>query len=280
MKILFIGDIVGEPGLTFLEAHLKMIVAQTEADVVVANGENVSITGPSSISGFGLVERDLKRLLDLGIQAVTLGNHAWDGPDYEAVLAHPAVVRPLNLGRFTPGRGATVVATSRGRLGVINVAGRSAIPTVDTPYEVTEAQLEAWANEVDAVLVDMHGNHLEKQILAAHLDGKVAAVIGTHTHVPTLDAQLLPGGTAYVTDVGMVGPTGGVSGVDPDYFREWSKRRVRPTRPFALANGPITFGAVLVETDGPLARSIHRVGATFVFGGASQTLDVSLTWPR
>lgn len=270
MKILFIGDVVGNPAIEFLEAHLEGIIRQTEPDAVIANGENASVTGPVSVNGFGLTECDLERLLALGIEVVTLGNHAWDGPDYEVVLAHPAVLRPINQGPYSPGRGATVIETLRGRLGVINVAGRSAIPLADDPCEAVEAQLAAWDRAVDSILVDMHGDHLEKQIFAARLDGQVAAVVGTHTHIPTLDAQLLPRGTAYVTEVGMVGPTGGVLGVDPDYFREWSRRRVKPARAFALAQGPMAFGAVLIEAGERIAQSISRVGSSYRFDGLAQ----------
>lgn len=265
MRVLFIGDIVGDPGVSFLERNLRRVVAEHAPDVVVANGENASTTGPASPSGFGITRGDLQRILGAGVEVITTGNHAWDGPDYEEVLAHPRVLRPLNHGPHGPGRGALIWQTPAGRLGVINAAGRSAIPLVDDFCDAVEAQLDRWEGAVDAVIVDMHGNHLEKQILAARLDGLVSAVVGTHTHIPTMDAQILPRGTGYVTDVGMVGPTGGVSGVDPDYFREWSRRRVRPPRQYTLARGPIAFGAVLIECDGRAARSVRRLSSSYLF---------------
>ena len=260
MRVLFIGDVVGDPGISFLEAHLPQLIERTRPDVVIANGENASVTGPASISGFGITLGDLARLQTGGVDVITTGNHAWDGHEYEQVLASPGVLRPINQGRGGPGKGSLVWTAAHRRLGIINVAGRTAIPSVDDYADAAEGQLKDWGDEVDAVIVDMHAGHIEKQILAARLDGKVSVIVGTHTHVPTRDAQILPRGTGYVTDVGMVGPTGGVSGVDPDYFREWSRRRVIPSRPFSLASGPITFGAILAELNGFSARSIRRVG--------------------
>ncbi len=275
MKVLFIGDIVGPPGVQFLERQLKSIISEYAPDVVVANGENASTTGLASPSGFGISKRDLERIFAAGVEVVTTGNHAWDGPDYEAVLSHPQVLRPINHGKHGPGKGAVMWETKKGRLGIINVAGRTAIPNVDDYSEAVETQVELWGEEVDAVIVDMHAENLEMQILAARLDGKVSAVFGTHTHVPTLDAQILPGGTAYVSDVGMVGPTGGVSGVDPEYFREWSKRRVRPPRQYTLAAGPMTCGAMIAELDGFKGKRIYRVCQSYVYEPKKQVMETA-----
>lgn len=213
-RLLFIGDIVGQPALDYLERHLPTLITSNQADFVVANAENLEVSGV----GAGMTGASLERLFRAGVQLVTGGNHSWDGPEGNSVHTDSRVLRPLNVGSMRPGRGAGVVTSSAGvRLGVVNVAGCSAISEVHPPLEATLRQLKGW--EVDTVLIDVHSESVfEKLGLAYALQGRAAAVLGTHTHVQTRDARVLPGGVAYLSDVGMTGPSGGMQGYDPAGF--------------------------------------------------------------
>ena len=253
--ILFIGDITGLPALEYLEQHLPAWLSAHPTDFVIANAENLEISG----KGAGMTRAALERLFAIGVQLVTGGNHSWDGPEGVSVHADPRVLRPLNVGSVHAGRGAGIVTSGRGvRLGVVNVAGRSAIPDVDDPLHAIEQQLERW--EVDAVLVDVHGESVfEKTSLAFALIGRIAALLGTHTHVQTGDARVLPGGVAMVSDVGMTGPTGGVQGYDPIGFITRLRSQGDAQQPLELASGPIELGAVMVWLEGARAVRIERL---------------------
>lgn len=260
--LLFIGDIVGEAGLAFLEARLPGLLEQRRPDFVVANAENLHLE-PHPNGPCGMTQAELARLFALGVQLVTGGNHSWDGPEGVSVHADPRVLCPLNRGSGWPGRGAGVVASPGGfRLGVVNLAGRSALPDVNDPFMALAAQLDAWdrLGAVDAVLVDHHGESVfEKATLAHAFAGRLAALVGTHTHAPTADLRTLAGGVAYVSDVGMTGPTGGVQGYHPEAFVEDMRTQgfLRPAmRP---ASGPVELGAVLITLEGRRALSIERV---------------------
>ena len=259
-QLLFIGDIVGELGLAYIEAHLPRYIVGRDDLFVVANGENLAITGTGGPNACGMTMPFLERLLAAGVDVVTGGNHSWDGPEAEATLAHPLVIRPLNVGQGPAGRGAMIASKNGFRLGVINVTSLTAIPRADQPFDSFERQLAAWDGLVDAVMVDFHGDSpFEKLSFGFAAAGRVAAVLGSHTHVPTLDTRLFPGGTAYVTDAGFTGPGGGLMGYAPEPFAELMRTR-RPSRiPLQLADGPIEFGAVLVTLDGARAIAIERV---------------------
>ena len=260
MKVLFIGDIVGESGLEFLEEHLPRLRSRLDPTFVVANAENLSITGSNPVSGCGMAGEDVSRLFELGIDALTGGNHSWDGPSAEAVHCDPRVLRPLNYSDRAPGRGTAILERNGTKLGVVNLASRTALPYVDQPHDVLERQLEEWDGEVDAVLVDFHGESVsEKQIFAWSFAGRVAAVLGTHTHVATLDDRILPGGTAFVSDVGMTGPSGGMQGYDPELFLEVIRTRLPSRKEGKLASGPVELGAVLVRVEGGKATAIERL---------------------
>ncbi len=263
-RILFIGDVVGEAGMAHLEAVLPGLRDAHEPDFVVVNGENAALAGPNPIHGAGMTPRDAERLFALGVDVVTGGNHSWDGPHVDAVHAYPRVLRPLNVGPAAPGRGAVVVEGRRSRLGVVNLASRTALPRVDQPYDVLRRQLATWAADgaPDLVLVDFHGESVsEKQIFAWAVDGLVTAVLGTHTHVPTLDVRVLPGGTAYVSDVGMTGPSGGMQGYEPGVFVEAMRTRMPGRGRGGWASGPVELGAVLVTTSSGHATGIRRLRA-------------------
>jgi metallophosphoesterase (TIGR00282 family) len=259
--ILFIGDIVGPMGVTYLEDRLPALAAEHRPDFILANAENTALHSNGAGGSCGMRPDLLDRLFTLGIDLVTGGNHSWDGPHGRTIHADPRVVRPLNVGRLAPGRGAAVVDKGGVRLGVINLISGTAMQGVDSPLDAVEQQLAAWQGTVDATLVDFHGESvMEKLALAFAFAGRVTGVFGTHTHVPTLDTRILPGGTAYVTDVGMTGPGDGIQGYAPDIFVNTFRLRLPSGDPLAFASGAIELGAVVVRCAGGRAVSIERVG--------------------
>lgn len=262
-KLLFIGDIVGEPGLAYLEAHLPALIAEHQPDFVIANAENSDITGPVLA---GTSPQSTARLFALGVDLITGGNHSWDGANHAAVYEDPRVLRPLNYGKAAAGEGTAVVTKNGLKLSVINLISRTAaMPFADNPFGAMETQLEAWdaagiTSSLDLLLVDFHGESVtEKMMMAYMVDGIATAVLGTHTHVRTLDTQILPKGTAYCTDVGMTGPTGGIQGYRPERFIDLARTRLGSSHPFAWADGPVELGAVLITADGRKAVAIQRL---------------------
>ncbi|MDQ6750949.1 MAG: TIGR00282 family metallophosphoesterase [Actinomycetota bacterium] len=209
MRLLFVGDVVGGLGRRALRALLPELRERYELDFVIANGENAA-------GGVGITPKVADQLFAVGVDVITLGNHAYRHRDVYGYLDdQPNILRPANFLASQPGHGACVVARGGIRLGVVNLsgnlflkAGRAAFPEADT-------QLEKLDGRVDHILVDMHAEATSEKVgMGWYLDGRVTAVVGTHTHVPTADARVLPGGTAYITDVGMTGPRGGVIGVN------------------------------------------------------------------
>lgn len=260
-KIVFMGDVVGEPGVAFIEDNLPALLAQHTPDFVIANAENMALDYGAAYRGIcGMSPEGLARLWGAGVDIVTGGNHSWDGPHGLTVHNDERVLRPLNHGNTAPGRGAGIVTKADTRLGVVNLVSRTALPQADNPIDALEAQLDAWAGQVDAVLVDFHGESInEKQTVAFTFDGRVSAVVGTHTHVPTNDTRLLPNGTAYVTDAGMVGPGGGIQGYQPELFVNRARLRLGTPDELKLATGDVEFGAVLITLEATRAISIERL---------------------
>ncbi len=258
-KLFFIGDIVDEPGLTYLEAHLPALIEAHRPDFVIANAENLN----TSNDACGMTAASLARLFALGVDAVTGGNHSWDGQQGRTVHDDPRVLRPLNYGKRAPGRGATIIEKDGVCLGVVNLISPEVCSLADHPLDVMEAQLAAWRGRVDLIVVDYHGESvMEKLIFAFAFDGHVAAVLGTHTHVQTADTRLLPCGTAYVTDVGMTGPGGGVQGYDAARFVRSAWERLPTAEPMRVAEGAVEFGAVLITcNDDGTAAAITRLSA-------------------
>ena len=208
MKLLFVGDVVAGIGRRTLAALLPALRDEHQPDFVVVNGENAA-------GGVGITRKTAQELLDLGVDAITLGNHAYRHREvYEYLDTEPRILRPANFPKGSPGRGHTIVESSGRRLGVVNLSGQLYLEAVRSPFSEADAIVAELRDSTDAVLVDMHAEATsEKVALGWYLDGRVLAVVGTHTHIPTADARVLPGGTAYVTDVGMTGPRGGVIGV-------------------------------------------------------------------
>jgi len=265
INIIFVGDIVGEPGIVYLETHLPKLINAHRADFVIANAENLHlehhVAGPCGMTG-----AELERLYALGVQVVTGGNHSWDGPEGVSVHDDPRVLRPLNRGAGWPGRGAGIAQSGTGfRLGIVNLAGRTAIPGVDDPAHALETQLETWCVGhsdalVDAVLVDHHSESVFEKVTLAHaFAGRISALVGTHTHAPTLDARVLRGGVAYVSDVGMTGPGGGAQGYDPSAFVASLQSQGFKRELMRLADGPVEFGAVLIGVERGVGTGIERI---------------------
>jgi 2',3'-cyclic-nucleotide 2'-phosphodiesterase len=242
VKLLFVGDVVGGVGRRALAAVLPRVRDEHQPDYVVVNGENAA-------GGVGITAKTAQEILDLGVDAITLGNHAYRHRDvYEYLDRESRIIRPSNFPKGSPGRGHTVVESNGTRLGVINLSGQLYLEAVRSPFAEADALLAELRDSADAVLVDMHAEATsEKVAMGWHLDGRALAVVGTHTHVPTADARVLPGGTAYVTDVGMTGPRGGVIGVKKELAIErfLTLTQVR----FETSQEDPWLNAVLVEGD-------------------------------
>lgn len=247
-----LGDVVGEPGRRLVEAHLPALRQEHAVDFVIVNGENAA-------HGHGITERITRQWLDeLGVDVITTGNHAFDVKEIVATYQkEPRLLRPVNHPQGTPGNGFVKLHTRSGaEVMVVNLMGRVNMPLCDDPFRAMDLLLAR--ERADLVLVDMHAEATsEAQAMGWYLDGRVAAVLGTHTHVPTLDARLLPGGTAYVTDIGMTGPYNGVIGMT----KEASLSRflkVKGDR-WEVAEGDAQLHGVLVATEGRRAVSIERI---------------------
>ena len=243
MKLLFVGDVVGGIGRRTLAALLPGIRDAHQPDFVIVNGEN-------SAGGVGITEKTGRELLEMGADAITLGNHAYRHREvYEYLDREERVVRPANYPKGSPGRGFTVVERDGMRLGVVNLSGLLFLQAVRSPFAEADAVLAELRDRTDAVLVDMHAEATsEKVAMGWHVDGRVTACVGTHTHVPTADGRVLPGGTAYITDVGMTGARNGVIGVKREQALE---RFIKLTNVrFETADEEPWLNAVLVDADG------------------------------
>ncbi len=242
MRILFIADVVGAPGRRALAERLAAIRAEQEIDACVVNGENAA-------DGIGITPRLADQLLGLGVDAITLGNHAFRRTEIADYLeASDRVVRPANMARGTPGRGLAVVPVGDAKLGVINVLGSLFLHPATSMFEIVDELVDQARAETSLVLVDVHAEATsEKAALARWLDGRVTAVVGTHTHVQTSDARLLPKGTAFITDAGMTGPHDSVIGVEADL----AIRRMRTGLPvrFETAQEGVRIEGAVVTCD-------------------------------
>jgi hypothetical protein len=255
MKVLFIGDIFGEPGRRAVARAVPKLVVQRQIDIVIGNGENAA-------AGFGITPELAEELFDLGLSVITTGNHAWDKKEIlDYFSREPRLLRPANYPSGVPGNGSVVVESAGGeQLGVLQLMGRAYMPTLDCPFQVAKKELAALKKRTAAVIVDMHAEATsEKMAMGHYLDGEVVAVVGTHTHVQTADDQIFPKGTAYMTDIGMTGPLHSVIGVKKELAIE--KFLTGMPRRFEVASGPAVFCAVLIELDARLGKalSIERI---------------------
>jgi 2',3'-cyclic-nucleotide 2'-phosphodiesterase len=262
MRILFIGDIVGRSGRNIVLERMPALVRDWKLDFVAINGENAA-------GGFGITEAIYQELVDAGADAVTLGNHAWDQREALVFIERASrLVRPLNFPAGTPGRGAALLDTKNGgRVLIINLMGRVFMDPLDDPFAAIDRELSGCAlrREADAIIIDIHCEATsEKQAMGHFCDGRASLVVGTHTHAPTADHQILPGGTAYMTDVGMSGDYNSVIGMAKEEPISRFVRRI-PSNRFEPALGKATLCAVAVETDDTTGLA-QRIGAVRLGG--------------
>jgi metallophosphoesterase (TIGR00282 family) len=266
MRILFIGDIVGRSGRAIVLERLPSLITQWKLDLVVINGENAA-------GGFGITEAIYNELIDAGADAITLGNHAWDQREALVFIERaPRLIRPVNFPKGTPGRGAALVETKNGKRAlVINAMGRIFMDPLDDPFAAIERELAACplGTSADAIIVDMHCEaSSEKQAMGYFCDGRASLVVGTHTHVPTADHRILPGGTAFMTDAGMTGDFDSVIGMAKDEPLNRFLRKI-PSAKFEPAMGPATLCGLAVETDDATGLAV-KVGAVRLGGGLEE----------
>ena len=270
MRLLFLGDIVGRPGRTAVTERLPALRERWRLDCVVINGENAA-------GGFGITEAICDEILLAGADAITLGNHAFDQREALVFIERqPRLVRPANYPPGTPGRGATLVETRAGaRVLVINLLGRIFIDALDDPFAAADREVGACPlrEAADAILVDVHAEATsEKQAFGHHLDGRVTLVVGTHTHVPTADHRILPGGTAYQSDAGMCGDYDSILGMHKDEpIRRFLQKT--PGSRLDVATGPGAIAGLAVETDDRTGLAA-RVAAVRLGPGLEES------WPR
>ncbi|HMU43899.1 MAG TPA: TIGR00282 family metallophosphoesterase [Ignavibacteriaceae bacterium] len=208
INILFIGDIIGKPGLNFVQTWLPGLIQKYKPDLVIANGENAS-------DGKGCTDKEGKILFDLGVHVITGGNHTWDKHQSQDFLkAEPRALRPCNYPKGTYGNGYYIAQTKKGKVGVLNIQGRTFMASIDCPFRTADWVLTKLRDETKVIIVDFHAEATaEKIAMSAHLDGRVSLLLGTHTHTQTSDERILEKGTGYITDVGMTGPYESVIGM-------------------------------------------------------------------
>jgi 2',3'-cyclic-nucleotide 2'-phosphodiesterase len=252
-RLLFIGDIVGEPGRRALIDALPRLRERYSPHLVVANGENVA-------GGLGITARTATSILDAGVDAITTGNHVYRHRDvYQFLDTTDRVIRPANYLESNPGRGHTVIERDGVRWGIINLSGTVYLDAARSPFLEVDRLLERMSDQADLIFVDFHAEVTsEKVAMGWHLDGRVLGVVGTHTHVPTADGRVLPGGTAYLTDVGMTGSRAGVIGVKKEQALERFTKQL-PVKFETADQDPWLMGCLIESGDNSLASSIELV---------------------
>jgi len=266
MRIFFVGDVVGRSGRVAVLERLPGLIKNWKLDLVVVNGENAA-------GGFGITETIYDELVDAGADAITLGNHAWDQREALVFIERaPRLVRPVNYPKGTPGRGAALIETKNGqRALVINAMGRIFMDALDDPFAAIERELAACPlkSGADAIVLDMHCEATsEKQSMGYFVDGRISLMVGTHTHAPTADHRIMPGRTAFVSDVGMTGDFESVIGMSKDEPLNRFLRKI-PGSKFEPATGPATLCGLAVETDDATGLAA-KVGAVRLGGVLEQ----------
>lgn len=250
LRVLFLGDVVGEPGRTAVITKLPELKQNLGLDFIIVNGENAA-------GGRGITGKITIDLLRAGTSVVTSGDHIWDQKDVFAFLDfEPRLLRPLNYPAGAPGNGSIVLDTAKGKVGVLNVQARTfMLPILENPFRAVEAAVEQMHNQTRVIVVDVHGETTSEKIaIGRFLDGKVSAVIGTHTHVQTADEQIFPGGTAFLCDAGMCGPVNSILGraIEPIVTRFMSNL---PTT-FPVATGEVRLRGAIIDIDEATGRAI------------------------
>jgi metallophosphoesterase (TIGR00282 family) len=252
MRVLFIGDIVGSPGVTFVRRALPVLIAQEGIDLVIANAENAA-------NGSGLTPNLYRRLREAGVDVVTLGDHIYKKADIIATLEKDdRVCKPANFPPDAPGRDFAVATARDGTAtAVFSLLGRTFMRSVDCPFRAADRVLASLAGQTRCIVVDVHAEATaDKYLLGHHLKGRVSAVLGTHTHVPTADEQILPGGTAFISDVGMTGPYDSILGRRIDRVLYTTITFVPSA--FDVATGDVRLGGAVVDID-PATGQSHAI---------------------
>lgn len=259
MRILFVADIIGSPGRKVAKGLLRLVRAETRADLLVVNGEN-------SAGGFGITPEVVTELFAQDVNVITTGNHVWDKKEILPLLERePRLLRPGNYPAGNPGRGDVVVTVGGTRVAVLNLQGRIFMPAIDDPFRLVDEILERLKDECDFAVLDFHAEATsEKQAMGRHLDGRVAAVVGTHTHVQTADERVFPGGTAFITDLGLTGSLGGIIGMKTEISLQRQLLQSRGER-MQPADSELHLQGAVVDVDESTghARSIERVSVPY-----------------
>ena len=254
MKFLAVGDIVGNSGVKELKKQLKDLKLKENIDFCIVNGEN-------SAEGMGITEKNFKEILEEGADVVTMGNHTWGKKEIFKFIDDPRIIRPANYPEGVVGKGYTILNTKNKKVAVINLMGRVDINILtENPFIIANKIIDKIKDKVDYIIVDFHAEATaEKIAMGYHLDGKVTAVFGTHTHVQTADEKILPNGTGYITDIGMTGPKNSVIGMDV----KASLKRFETTLPekYKIAEGECIFNAVIFDVDDSTGKvtSVDRI---------------------
>lgn len=259
MRILFVADVIGSPGRKATNGLLRLVREEQAADAIILNGEN-------SAGGFGITPDVVREFFELGVDVITTGNHVWDKREIRPMLdSEPRLLRPANYPPGNPGHGVTVVEIGGARLAVLNLQGRVFMPPIDDPFRAADDILTELRDSCDIAVLDFHAEATsEKQAMGWHLDGRIAAVVGTHTHVQTADERILPGGTAYLTDLGLTGSLGGIIGMKreislPRQLLQTRGERMQP------ADTDLHLQGAIVVVDGATGRatSIERISVPY-----------------
>lgn len=255
MKILFVGDVVGSPGRDMVQEYVPKLKKKYQPNVTIINGENAA-------SGKGITEKIYKQFLEAGAQAITLGNHAWDKKEIFEFIDHaPNMVRPANFPEGTPGSGLMFVKSNKFEVAVINLQGRTFLPPLDDPFRKVDQLIDEAKKRTNLIFLDFHAEATsEKQAMGWYVDGRVSAVVGTHTHTQTADERILPQGTAYITDVGMTGPYDGILGTDREAVLKRFLSNL-PVRFEVTKEGRTQLNAFLVDIDetSGIAKKVQRI---------------------
>ncbi len=250
VNILFIGDIIGQPGLDIVHMWLPSLQKKYRVDATIVNGENVS-------DGKGCTEKEARILFDLGVNVITGGNHTWDKPQSQDYLKKDArSLRPLNYPKGTHGNGHYIIGTSKGKVAVVNLQGRAYMAAIDCPFRTADWILPKLKQETKIIVIDFHAEATaEKLALANYLDGKVSAIIGTHTHVQTSDERILKNGTGYITDCGMTGPYDSVIGMKTD--AAINRFLYQTPQKYQTATDNVHLTAVFLKIDSTTGKTIE-----------------------
>src|SRR5690625_4028954 len=251
---MFIGDVYGSPGRSILEQYLPTLREKYRPQIIIVNGEN-------SAGGRGITEKIYKKFLSLGVHAITMGNHTWDQKEiFEFIEGANRLVRPANYPKNNPGKGIVYVNYNGREIAVINLQGRTFLPAIDDPFTMADELIKEAQKRTNIIFLDFHAEATsEKLALGWYVDGRISAIVGTHTHVQTADERILPDGTGYITDVGMTGPYTGISRVDKDNVIQRFKTNM--TNKFKDAKGPKQLNDVLfhINDDTGEAESVERI---------------------